>query len=88
MCRVFLFEPNPIYNRAIVSQFCPSKRTRSVMSNLQSANVLEVAACPEIHHVSARTDGITAWPLNLLRTRLSIPFGLRHDEGTHINRSD
>ena len=26
--------------------------------------------------------------LKRLRTRLSIPFGLRHDEGTHLKRSD
>lgn len=26
--------------------------------------------------------------LNRLRTRLSIPLGLRHDEGTHLKRSD
>jgi len=26
--------------------------------------------------------------LKRLRTRLSIPLGLRHDEGTHLKRSD
>lgn len=34
-----------------------------------------------------RTPGITAWPLNRLRTRLSIPFGLRQFEATHMKRS-
>lgn len=27
-------------------------------------------------------------PLKRLRTRLSIPLGLRHDSGTHLKRSD
>lgn len=31
-----------------------------------------------------RTDGIAAWPLNRLRTRLSIPFGFLHAASTHL----
>jgi hypothetical protein len=31
-----------------------------------------------------RTLGIAAWPLNRLRTRLSIPLGLRHEGSTPI----
>ena len=30
------------------------------------------------------TDGITIWPLNRLRTRLSIPLGLRQLASTHM----
>jgi hypothetical protein len=32
-----------------------------------------------------RTLGIAAWPLNRLRTRLSIPLGLRHEGSTPIH---
>lgn len=35
-----------------------------------------------------RTEGIGRLLLKRLRTRLSIPLGLRHDEGTHLKRSD
>jgi hypothetical protein len=31
-----------------------------------------------------RTLGIAAWPLNRLRTRLSIPLGLRHEGSTPV----
>ena len=34
-----------------------------------------------------RTDGIAAWPLNRLRTRLSIPLGFLQLGSTHMNRS-
>jgi hypothetical protein len=34
-----------------------------------------------------RTEGIARLPLNRLRTRLSIPLGLRHAESKHLNRS-
>ena len=34
------------------------------------------------------TEGMGMLLLNRLRTRLSIPLGLRHDEGTHLKRSD
>lgn len=34
-----------------------------------------------------RTDGIARLPLNRLRTRLSIPLGLRHAASTHLKRS-
>ena len=34
-----------------------------------------------------RTEGIAAWPLKRLRTRLSIPLGLRQLEATRIKRS-
>lgn len=37
---------------------------------------------------SIRTFGMTAWPLNRLRTLLSIPFGFLHDGSTRIKRSD
>ena len=32
--------------------------------------------------------GMAIWPLNLLRTLLSIPLGFRHDSFTVLNRSD
>jgi hypothetical protein len=35
-----------------------------------------------------RTEGMGMLPLKRLRTRLSIPLGLRHDSGTHLKRSD
>ena len=35
-----------------------------------------------------RTLGIAACPLKRLRTRLSIPLGLRHEGSTHIKVSD
>ena len=34
-----------------------------------------------------RTFGMAAWPLNLLRTRLSIPFGFLQFGATHLKRS-
>lgn len=34
------------------------------------------------------TEGMGMLLLKRLRTRLSIPLGLRHDEGTHLKRSD
>lgn len=34
-----------------------------------------------------RTDGITWLPRNRLRTRLSMPLGLRQLAATHLNRS-
>ena len=37
--------------------------------------------------VGKRTMGILVLPLNRLRTRLSIPLGLRHDRSTHLKRS-
>jgi hypothetical protein len=36
----------------------------------------------EDREVEIRTLGIAAWPLNRLRTRLSIPLGLRHEGST------
>lgn len=35
-----------------------------------------------------RTEGIGMLLLKRLRTRLSIPLGLRHDSPTHLKRSD
>jgi hypothetical protein len=35
-----------------------------------------------MHRKVVRTLGIAAWPLNRLRTRLSIPLGLRHEGST------
>ena len=35
-----------------------------------------------------RTEGMGMFDLKRLRTRLSIPLGLRHDSGTHLKRSD
>lgn len=33
---------------------------------------------------ASRTEGIAAWPLNRLRTRLSIPFGFLQLGSTHL----
>ena len=41
-----------------------------------------------IQDTGKHTEGMGMLLLNRLRTRLSIPLGLRHDEGTHLKRSD
>lgn len=58
------------------------------------AAVTDLAAIsPIFPHLSwsirlARTEGMGMFDLKRLRTRLSIPLGLRHDSGTHLKRSD
>lgn len=55
----------------------------------QNASVF-AAGHYEIRHCGngISTEGMGMLLLNRLRTRLSIPLGLRHDEGTHLKRSD
>ena len=48
----------------------------------------KLAKCSICEIRKEHTPGITAWPLNRLRTRLSIPLGFRHDGSTHLNLSD
>jgi hypothetical protein len=62
---------------------------------LVSPNSDSIGASPSVcivHNTvkSARTLGIAAWPLNRLRTRLSIPLGLRHEGSTpsHCQHDD
>ena len=42
---------------------------------------------PETTKRCEHTEGIARLPLNRLRTRLSIPLGLRHAESRHLKRS-
>jgi hypothetical protein len=59
MCRVFLFEPKPIYNKAIVSQSVPeSELVGDIQSPISSYS--RSRGLSNDHHFSARTDGITA----------------------------
>lgn len=60
----------------IHSQYIPNESTR-YDSKLEVDQV-----------VVGRTEGIGMFDLKRLRTRLSIPLGLRHDSGTHLKRSD
>ena len=39
---------------------------------------------PRIQDPEQHTEGMAIWPLNLRRTRLSIPFGFRQLEGMHL----
>ena len=62
---------------------------RQSSSNLQSILREHRSVCrynPAVHHRNevVRTLGIAAWPLNRLRTRLSIPLGLRHEGSTPV----
>ena len=64
-------------------------RTRQSMPISQSSppQQCSIRRCrPVVHRVvrAVRTLGIAAWPLNRLRTRLSIPLGLRHEGSTPV----
>ena len=70
-----------------VSDLC---RTRQSMPISQSSppQQCSIRRCrPVVHRVvrAVRTLGIAAWPLNRLRTRLSIPLGLRHEGSTPVH---
>jgi hypothetical protein len=83
MWRVFLFEPKPICD-FLCQSFLFSLPFAISMSALGVAIVSVVAGYSKVEH----TEGMTIWPLNRRRTRLSIPFGFLHADGTHLKRSD
>jgi hypothetical protein len=53
----------------------------------QSSTPLAFRAVCRPFSRSERTEGMTWVPLNRLRTRLSIPLGLRHFDDRHLKRS-
>lgn len=60
-------------------------------SSSSTSQILHALLAAESHAVrlvfGRRTEGMAVLPLNRLRTRLSIPLGLRHDRSTHLKRS-
>lgn len=77
MWRVFLFDPKPIYSVSI-------SRYSHLGAELQGVSQNCFGSRPESPQIFQRTDGITIWPLNRLRTLLSIPFGFLHEASTHL----
>jgi hypothetical protein len=73
--------PNPFSTHLV-----PSPWISTASKPSSSSRCLLRADCDN-GKASKRTEGITWLPLNRLRTRLSIPLGLRHAAATRIKRS-
>jgi hypothetical protein len=80
-----------------VACFLVGSETNLIYHQLLSWLCLTVLMSPEFHLpwypseaiislgcFVSRTDGMTIWPLNRRRTRLSIPFGFLHDASRHL----
>lgn len=71
-----------------VTDLCRNVSPRPTLQRLHDGTIgcgdadVSCAVCRVVKAV--RTLGIAAWPLNRLRTRLSIPLGLRHEGSTPV----
>jgi hypothetical protein len=87
MWRVFLLEPNPIYN--LQSVHALSTARAEVHDSFEASMSLSAfESTTTSQDTFQHTEGITIWPLNRLRTLLSIPLGFLQLASTHLYLPD
>lgn len=69
-----------------MSYVCPRRGLDLHLGLIAHSTQFRLLLSPKVSFL-VHTDGIAAWPLNLLRTRLSIPLGFLQFGSTHLNLS-